>query len=103
MSEVDSVSSDTAKLLKDVTGESSIDSAVRMTVRDALRHRLEGVKERIAEFEEKYGMVFEDFEESWKEGEVQDRYSYDVESDYWEWEGLVSRKRKIEEGLERLE
>lgn len=102
MSEVDSVSSDTAKLLKDVTGESHLDSAVRMTVRDALKHRLENVEEEIEEFEEKYGVSFEKFEEKWNSGEVEDRNSYDVESDFWEWEGLVTRKERIEEGLEKI-
>ncbi|MFB6147715.1 MAG: hypothetical protein ABEJ66_02415 [Candidatus Nanohaloarchaea archaeon] len=96
------MSSDTAKLLKDVTGESHLDSAVRMTVRDALEHRLEKVEEGIEEFEEKYGMSFEEFEEKWENDEIDERYSYDVESDFWEWEGLVTRRKRIEEGLERL-
>ena len=102
MSEVDSVSNDTAKLLKDVTGESHLDSAVRITVRDALKHRLERVEEEIEEFEEKYGMSFEEFKQKWNSDEIEDRYSYDVESDFWEWEGLVTRKKRIEEGLEKF-
>lgn len=102
MSEVDSVSSDTAKLLKDVTGESRLDSAVRVTVRDALEHRLEKVNDRIEELEEKYGMSFDEFERKWETGEVEEKHSYDVESDYWEWEGLVTRRKRIREGLEKL-
>ncbi|MFB6212653.1 MAG: hypothetical protein ABEI53_02440 [Candidatus Magasanikbacteria bacterium] len=102
MTQVDSVSSDTAKLLKDITGESHLDSAVRMTVEDALHHRLEKVEEKIEEFDDKYGMSFEDFREKWENGEIEDKYSYDVEKDYWEWEGLVTRKQRIQEGLEKL-
>ena len=103
MSEVDSVSGDTAKLLKDVTGESRVDSAVRSTVRDALRFRIEKVEEKIEGFEEEYGMSFEEFQQKWESGEVEDRYSHDVESDFWEWEALVSLRKVIEDALEEME
>lgn len=102
MNEVDSVSSDTAKLLKDVTGESNLDSAVRITVEDAMRHRLERLEEQIEGFEQRYDMGFEVFEQKWQEGEIDDKHSYDVEKDYWEWEGLISRQKKLEEALEQL-
>jgi hypothetical protein len=103
MSEVDSVSGDTAKLLKDVTGESRVDSAVRSTIRDALVYRLDKVDEQIQSFEEKYGMSFEEFKEKWEDNQVDEKHSHEVESDFWEWEGLVSRKKVIEDALEDLE
>ena len=100
MSEVGSVSGDTAKLLKDVTGESRIDSAVRSTVHDALVYRLDKVEEEIEGFEEEYDMGFEEFKQEWGDGSIDDKYSHSVESDFWEWEALISRKKVIEDALE---
>lgn len=99
----ESVSKKTAKLLKDVTGEPRLDSAVRMTVKDALKHRLKAIDRKIREFREKYDMSFEEFKKAWEEDEIKDKYSYDVEKDFWEWEGLVTRKEKIEQDLSEFE
>lgn len=96
------VAKDTAKILKDVTGEPRLDSAVRLTVKDALEHRLESIEEQLSELQEKYGMSFKEFKEAWDNDEVEDKYSYDVEKDFWEWEGLVTRKEKIEKYLKRF-
>lgn len=94
-----SISKSTAKLLKDITGEADLDLAMRATLKDALEHRLEKITKKEKKFKEKYGMEFEKFEEEWKDGEIENKYSYDVESDYWEWEGLKTRRKKIEKAL----
>lgn len=99
----ETVSNGTAKLLKDVTGEPRLDAAVRLTVKDALEHRLESVEDGLAELQGRYGMSFDEFSEKWESGDITDKYSYDVESDYWKWEELVTRKGKIEEALRELE
>ena len=98
----EAISKSTAKLLKDLTGEPRLDSAVRKAVKDSLIHRLEKIDPEIEEFKEKYGMEFEEFQDAWEDDEIEDRYSYDVESDLWRWEELVTRKKKIEEALEWL-
>ncbi|KXA91414.1 hypothetical protein AKJ57_01230 [candidate division MSBL1 archaeon SCGC-AAA259A05] len=94
-----SISKSTAKLLKDITGEADLDLAMRATLKDALEHRLEEIERKEKEFREKSGMEFEEFEESWEDGKIKGKYSYDVESDYWGWEGLKTRRKKIEEAL----
>lgn len=99
----EAISKSTAKLLKDLTGEPRLDTAVKIAVKDSLIHRLEDIDPKIQEFEKKYGMGFEAFQEAWEKDEIEDKYSYDVESDYWKWEELVTRKKKIEEALEWLE
>lgn len=98
-----SISKDTAKLLKDITGEPRLDAAVRMTVKDALKHRSETLESDLRDLEEKYGMEFTEFKEAWGDGDIEEKYSYDVESDYWKWEELVTRKRKIENALSEIE
>ena len=45
------------------------------------------VRQQIQEFESKWGMTFTEFSERCEEDTLkEDPYSYDVESDYWEWE-----------------
>lgn len=98
----EAISKSTAKLLKDLTGEPRLDTAVKIAVKDSLIHRLEDIDPKIKEFEKTYGMEFESFQEAWENDEIEDKYSYDVESDYWKWEELVTRKKKIEDALEWL-
>ena len=93
------ISKSTAKLLKELTGEPRLDTAVRIAVKDSLIHRLEDIEPKIEKLEKKYGMDFESFRKAWGNDEIEDKYSYDIESDYWKWEELVTRKKKIKEGL----
>lgn len=47
----------------------------------------------IGRYEAKYGMVFEEFKLMWGRNEVPNRYSFEVERDYMEWEGLEYEKK----------
>jgi hypothetical protein len=40
-------------------------------------------------------MTFEQFQARGEEKDISDQFSYEVEGDYLEWEGLVSRKKKL--------
>ena len=84
------------RALTELTGEPRFEVALRMALRDAVEHRLEKIDAGIQEFEGRYGMSFEAFEAKAQEGAMPDQFSYKVESDYLEWDGLVSRKRKLE-------
>jgi hypothetical protein len=42
-------------------------------------------------------MSFQQFETQARTGEMPDRFSYEKEKDYFEWDSLVTRKRKLEE------
>ena len=55
------ISKSTAKLLKELTGEPRLDTAVRIAVKDSLIHRLEDIEPKIEKLEKKYGMDFESF------------------------------------------
>lgn len=98
----ETVSKGTAKLLKDITGEPRLELAVRATMEDALLHRLEGVEEGLEELRDRYGMSFDEFEEAWERGDIEDRHSYDVEKDYWRWDELTTRKKRIRDALDTL-
>ena len=59
--------------------------------------KFDKLSERIAEFEQKWGMSFEAFSNRCKEkGLEEDIYSYKVEKDFWEWEKVVTLRRHYE-------
>ena len=91
------------KFLLEITGSSDLNVAVKEISKDAIEHRLEKIESEIRKFEEKYGMTFEEFKRAWEEGKIKNKHSYEVEKDFWEWEGLMSRKKKLEEVLKWLE
>ena len=47
--------------------------------------------------EQKYGMSFEQFDVRFQVEELPNQYSYEVEQDYLEWEGLLCRQRRLRE------
>jgi len=52
--------------------------------------------------EKKYEMKFEEFEKKFQKEEISNQYSYEIEKDYLEWEGLVGRLKKYQKLLESL-
>jgi hypothetical protein len=85
------------RALTELTGEPRFDVALRIALRDAVEHRLEKIDEAIRDYERKYGMPFDEFEAHGEKEEIPDQFSYHVESDYLEWDGLTSRRQKLEE------
>lgn len=92
----------TLKALIEVTGQPELDVAILVMLRDAIEHRLEKIQSPLRAYEEKYGMTFEEFEAKGRSGELPDRFSQEVEEDYFEWDSLVTRQRKLEEILQWL-
>lgn len=89
------ISKPLAKILTTLTHEPRLDVAVMLAVKDWLRLRLQAIELQKHAFEEKYGMDFFSFREAWHAGEIPDRYSYEVEKDYWEWEGLLTDEKEL--------
>ena len=83
------------KALTELTGEPRFDVALLIALRDAIEHRLEKISADIQTYEQKYNMTFEQFQARGEEKNIPDQFSYEVEGDYLEWEGLVSRKKKL--------
>ncbi len=84
------------RALTELTGEPRFDVALFIALQDAVEHRLEKINEAIHEYEQQYGMPFEQFQARGQDEEIPNQFSYEVESDYLDWEGLMSRKRKLE-------
>lgn len=86
-----------SSILLELTSRVDLDSALISTITDAIEHRMEKCDEEIRKFETKYGMKFEEFKEKWEKNKLpEDRYSYNVEKDYWEWEAAISRRTHLE-------
>lgn len=90
------------KALTDMTGEPRIDIAIREIIRDAVEHRMERLQKEIEHLTEKYQMRFEEFDREFQAKEIPEQFSYDIEKDYLEWEGLISRRRKLEDILQMV-
>ena len=96
MEDTKQIPKQTKKILIDITGEPRLDIAINMTLRDATRYRLNEINKRIKRFYDKYKTDFGKFEKLWKEGKIKNKFSYDIEKDYLEWDSLVTRKDKLE-------
>jgi len=84
------------RALTELTGEPRFDVALLIALRDTVEHRLEKIDEAIREYERKYSMSFEQFQARGEDQGIPNQFSHKVESDYLEWDGLMSRKRKLE-------
>ena len=90
------------KILTELTGERRFDVALHLATKDLVRFKLQEAEQQIKGFEQRYAMPFEQFQQAWENGQIADKYSYEVEKDYWEWETVhadLPRFRQIFESL----
>ena len=88
------IATNISKTLLEITGEPRIEIAILELLKDAIEHRIEKINAEIKNLEGKYLMSFEEFKNKFNSGKIPDSYSYSVETDYLEWEGLVNRLSK---------
>jgi hypothetical protein len=99
---LETLSPQVLKALTDVTGEISLDNAVRTVTRDAVEHRLENITDQLRALEQKYGMPFPQFDAAFQAGTIPNQHNFAIERDYLEWEGLICRERRLQEVREWL-
>jgi len=90
------------KALTELTGEPRLDVALHIALRDAVEYRLKKINDAIRGYECKYEMHFEQFQAHSQAENIPNQFSYKVESDYLEWDGLMSRKKKLEKIMQWL-
>jgi len=82
-----SISPRAGALLTQVTETPDLETALWKVLLDYIELKIASLKERTIEFENKWGMTFEEFSERFEAGTLdQNSYEYEVESDFWEWE-----------------
>lgn len=91
------VSKPLSHVLVKLTNQNSIDLALTVLVQDLIRLRLKEVAEAKRAFEQKYNMTFDEFKSKWQAGLLPDRHGYEIERDYWEWEGAVTNETSLHE------
>jgi hypothetical protein len=90
------------KIFSDLTGEDRFDVALHLAAKDLLRLKLKENQERLKFFAKRYGMSFEEFQNAWNKDQIIDKYSYDIEKDYWEWEAAQTDLVRLDEMLDNL-
>jgi len=90
------------RILADLTQEPRLEVALPLAVKDLVRLKLKGTRERRIAFEQRYEKDFEAFKQAWDEGHIADKHSYEVERDYWEWEATVTDEERLQQMLESL-
>ena len=92
----------TAQLLKELTGDPRPETALFIILEDAIAHRLERVETGLRDYEAKHGMPFDEYKHVWETEDRPEHYSYEAETDYLEWEALVTRKKRIDKAARLL-
>lgn len=90
------------KILTHLTGEHRIDVALPLATKDLLQLKIKENEEQIKHFEQRYNMSFDEFKIAWESGKIDNKYSYQVERDYWEWEAAVTDQQHFVAMLEDL-
>jgi len=88
------ISDPVKELLEYAEGDNLNEKLVKLIVSD-LETRLHVCTERLYEFEKKYGSNFQEFKEAWEIRTTSEKYSYEIERDYFEWESLDDERRLL--------
>ncbi len=75
------------------TSARDVNEAFNKVFTEYLELKLDHLQEVIEKFREKWGMSFEEIKKNIKEGTLEkDAFSYDTESDFWQWEEAETLK-----------
>lgn len=91
------------EIIRQLTGEKNIDSALPLALKDWMRLKVQELEQKVAALEKKYGLEFEEFEDSCRNGKLENPFSYEVEKDNWEWEAALTEKEDLEEMAQWLD
>jgi hypothetical protein len=78
--------------LQSFSGE-TVEDKITYLARETVAAKLKECNERISDYEFRYGMSFKDFNVAWDIDRISNKYSYQVESDFVEWEALEMEKQ----------
>jgi hypothetical protein len=78
--------------LQSFSGETT-EAKIVYLARETIAAKLKECNERISDYEFRYGMAFKNFSTAWDRDGLPDKHSYQVESDFIEWEALEMEKQ----------
>lgn len=79
--------------LEQVEGKDFTEKIVNL-LRQRILAQLRECDEQILKYETKYGLDFEQFESAWKNNQIENKRSHEVERDFMEWEGFVLERQR---------
>ncbi len=71
----------------------TVQAKIVYLARETIAAKLKDCNQRISDYEFRYGKSFVDFDAAWDKDEIPDKHSYQVESDFMEWEALEMEKQ----------
>lgn len=95
MSKTITIDDDLYTALVSSIGMENLREKVRKIFVLALEAILEKYTREILLFEEKYGISFEEFETLWDGNKIANKHSYEIESDFIDWEMLEMEKKDL--------
>lgn len=86
----DVVSKPLYRILNTLTGEPRVEVALPLALKELVRLKLQEAHQQRIAFEARYHTDFNTFKTRWPSGESSQKYSYEAEQDFWEWEASVT-------------
>ncbi|MGB9683212.1 MAG: hypothetical protein ACPL1I_09560 [bacterium] len=86
------LSEDVLEILDIIQG-GTYEEKIKILAIEKVKLNLEECNREILKYESKYGMTFNEFRDLWDKGEIENKYSHEVETDYIEWEALEMEKK----------
>jgi len=91
------VSPKLGEFLTKVTQTSDLETAFWRVFNEYVEMKIASLRSAIADYEQKWGMSFEEFSRQSREGTLKENaYSWNVEQDFWEWEQADTLLRHYE-------
>ena len=98
----DVVSKPIYRILNTLTGEPSVEVALPLALKELVHLKLQQSVQQRSGFEERYGMDFATFQQTWTSNEDSQKHTYEIEQDLWEWEAAVTDEDRYQEMLKGL-
>ena len=96
------INNDIYQALADSFGESALRENLDEILLSAIESKLEKYNRDILLLEAKYGVTFVEFVKKWDGGAIKEPHSYDVESDYVDWEMYEMEKKDLLSAFSRM-
>ena len=90
------------QVLEESFGKKALKESISEILISALESKLEKYSRGILLFEAKYGISFDEFATMWSNNKIAEPFSYEVESDYVDWEMLEMEKKDLIAAVSRI-
>ncbi|MBI4654599.1 MAG: hypothetical protein HY752_06350 [Nitrospirae bacterium] len=97
---MEAITEKTTKILGLLIPEGNLDYKVRKILKEDLKRKLTEFQLIDSRFQKKYGMSFDEFE---KRNIIKEKnFSFEVESDYHEWDAAIDAIKALEDKIKDL-